>query len=519
MKTHTPARNPKQRLAIGLLALCALALPAHAEVRLHALFSENAVLQRETAVPVWGTAAPGEKISVSFAGQTKTTAADNTGAWKLQLEPMQASKENRSLTVSGDQTKSPLKISNVLVGDVWICSGQSNMERELGLHSGQKPLDNWEQEAASANYPLIRHLQVKNGPSDTPVPELNGDWQVCSPQTVPKFTAVGYYFGRDLHKHLGVPIGLINSSVGGTPADAWTSHEVLEKGFPEILANHQKAIAGYGEALARFHEQEPALLEQWAKDSEAARASGKPEPRKPAPPRDPKTSSMRPAALFNGKIVPLLPGALKGVIWYQGEANGARAKQYRTLLPAMITDWRSHWQQPELPFLFVQIAPYSKLSPELREAQLIAWQKTPRTAMVVTTDVGDAEDIHPTRKEPVGARLALAARALVYGDNIVYSGPLFSGMSLENDCAVLRFQHVGGGLVAKNGPLRGFTVSGDGKTFVPAEAQIAGDTVKVRASGISKPLAVRYGWSNVPDVNLFNAEGLPASPFRTDVAP
>lgn len=503
-----------------LIAIAALAItPLHAEVKIHALFSEDAVLQRETPVPVWGTAAPGEKVTVSFAGQNKTTAADPSGNWKLALDPMLASKENRSLRVTGDQTKLPLEIKNVLVGDVWLCSGQSNMERELGPRTGQKPLENWEQEVASANYPLIRHLLVKNGPSDTPIAELNGSWQACSPQTVPKFTAVGYYFGRDLHKHLGVPIGLINSSVGGTPADAWTSLEVLQKEFPVILANHQKAMTGYPDALNKYHEQEPVLLEQWTKDAEAARASGKAEPRKPAPPRDPKTSAMRPAALFYGKIHPLVPCSLKGVIWYQGEANCARAKQYRTLLPAMIADWRSHWQHAGLPFLFVQIAPNNKMVPELREAQLIAWQNTPRTAMVVTTDVGDAEDIHPTRKEPVGARLALAARAVAYGENIVYSGPVFSEISVEGDRAILRFRHLGAGLLAKDGPLRGFTLSGDGKMFLPAEAAISGTTITVRAAGVSKPLAVRYGWANVPDVNLFNAEGLPASPFRTDVEP
>ena len=495
------------------LGLC----PAQAEVKLNALFSANAVLQRDSAVPVWGTADPGEKITVEFAGQTKSTAADDKGSWKVLLDPMPASSENRILTVKGEKTASPLQANNILVGDVWLCSGQSNMERELGLRKGQQPLINWEEEASSANYPLLRHLIVKNGPSDTPVSELNASWQVCSPETAPTFTAVGYYFGRDLHKHLGVPIGLINSTVGGTPSDAWTSLEILESGFPEVIANHEKAIAGYPEAVERFRKEEPELLAKWEKDAEEARKNGKPEPRKPSPPRDPKTSAMRPASLFNGKIAPLIPSAIKGVIWYQGESNNSRAKQYRTLFPALIKDWRTRWEQPQLPFLFVQIAPFKNMSPEIREAQLIAWQSTPATSMVVTTDVGDADDIHPTRKEPVGVRLALAARAKVYGEDIVYSGPVFSGMQVEGDQAILQFDHIGSGLVAKDGPLRGFTISGDGMTFVPAEAEIAGNTVKVKANGIAAPKSVRYGWTNVPDVNLFNAEGLPASPFRTDV--
>ncbi len=498
-----------------LLGIC----PAQADVKLHALFSDNAVLQRDSAVPVWGTADPGEKITVEFAGQTKSDTADDKGSWKVMLDPMPASSENRTLSVTGDKSASPVKADNILVGDVWLCSGQSNMERELGLRKGQQPLVNWEAEASSANYPLIRHLLVKNGPSDTPVNKLDASWQICSPETAPAFTAVGYYFGRDLHKHLGVPIGLINSTVGGTPSDAWTSREILESGFPEVLSNHEKAIADHPAAVERFRQEEPALLVRWANEAEEARKNGKPEPRKPAEPRDPKTSAMRPASLFNGKIAPLIPSAIKGVIWYQGESNNSRAKQYRTLFPAMINDWRNRWEKPELPFLFVQIAPFKNMSPEIREAQLIAWQSTPATSMVVTTDVGDADDIHPTRKEPVGTRLALAARAKAYGEDLVYSGPVYSGMQVEGDQAILRFDHIGSGLVAKDGPLRGFTITGDGQTFVPAEAEIIGDTVRVRANGVTAPKAVRYGWANVPDVNLFNAEGLPATPFRTDVEP
>lgn len=498
-----------------LLGLCT----ANAEVKLNALFGDNAVLQRDAVVPVWGTADAGENVTVEFAGQTKSSTADEKGSWKVVLEPMPTSSENRSLTVTGDKTAAPLRANNILVGDVWLCSGQSNMERELGPRANQQPLVNWEAEAASANYPLIRHLHVKNGPSDSPTSELNASWNICTPETAPTFTAVGYYFGRDLHKHLGVPIGLIHSSAGGTPCEAWTSREVLESGFPEVLANHEKAIAGYPEAVERFRKEEPDLLAKWEKDAKEARKNGAPEPRKPAPPSDPTTSVKRPTGLFNGKIAPLIPTAIKGVIWYQGEANHRLAKQYRTLFPAMINDWRTRWKQPGLPFLFVQIAPFKNMLPEIREAQLIAWQSTPQTAMVVTTDVGDAEDIHPTRKEPVGARLALAARAKAYGEKLVYSGPVFSGMDIADNHAVLRFDHVGGGLMAKDGPLRGFTISGDGQTFVPAEAEIVGNTVKVHAAGISKPVAVRYGWANVPDVNLFNAEGLPATPFRTDVEP
>ena len=500
-----------------LIAALAGLVPARAEFKLNALFTDNAVLQRDAVVPVWGTAAPGEKVTVEFSDQKKSCTADAAGAWKVTLDPMPACNENRPLMVSGDKTAAPLAIKDVLVGDVWLCSGQSNMARPLGPYPKQQPLVNWEAEAASADYPRIRHLLVKNGAADTPAGELTAAWQVCSPQTAPNFTAVGYYFGRDLHKHLSVPIGLINSSVGGTPAEAWTSREVLEARFPDILAEHEKSIVNHADESARYQREALALLGQWTKRAEAARLNGQPEPQKPAPPPDPRISVKRPASLFNGKIAPLIPCAIKGVVWYQGESHFSRPGPYRALFPAMIDDWRKRWQRPDLPFLFVQVAPHKVLPPELREAQLIAWQNTPFTAMVVSTDVGDAQDIHPPRKEPVGERLALAARALAYGEKIVYSGPVFSGLTLDGDTAVLQFAHAGGGLVAQDGPLRGFTVSGDAKNFVSAEAEISGDSVKVRAAGVAAPVAVRYGWANVPDVNLFNAEGLPATPFRTDV--
>ena len=223
-----------------------------------------------------------------------------------------------------------------------------------------------------------------------------------------------------------------------------------------------------------------------------------------------------PTVLFNGMIAPLVPYAIKGVIWYQGEGNAGQSQEYRTLFPRLIADWREKWGQGDFPFLFVQVAPFQNLPPGIREAQLLSWQKTPNTAMVVTTDVGDATDIHPRQKEPVGARLALAARALAYGEKIEYSGPVFDALNIDGGRAVLRFKHLGSGLLAKDGELKGFTIAGADKTFVAAKADIQGDTVVVSSAEVRTPVAVRYGWANVPDVNLFNKEGLPASPFRTD---
>lgn len=471
------------------------------------------VLQSGTEVPVWGVAAPGEKVRVEFAGQAKSAVADAEGNWQVDLAAMPPSSESRVMKIEG---ANKLAIQDVLVGEVWICSGQSNMERQLGLRSGQKPLENWEQEVASANYPLLRHFGVAQKHSDVPLADAVGRWDVCTPQTAPAFTAVGYYFGRDLMKQLKVPVGLVHASWGGTPAEAWTRREALEEGMPEVIEAQKQAVGNYPAALSKYQADEPRLLAEWTAACEQARAAGQPEPRKPAPPRDPSVSPNRPSALFNAMIHPLMPFAMRGVIWYQGEANAGRAKAYQRLFPLLIADWRKQWGRGDFPFLFVQIAPYKGQPPEIREAQLLTWKKTPNTAMVVTADVGDAEDIHPARKEPVGQRLALAARALAYGEKLEYSGPVFEAAKFDGARAVVSFTHVGGGLEARGGELQGFTLLGaDGKSQ-PAKAVIDGDTVVVTSDAVPQPVAVRYGWENVPVVNLFNADGLPASPFRSD---
>ena len=495
-------------LVLTLLPGCLLA-----EVRLNPLFCDGMVLQRERPVPVWGEAAPGEKVSVAFAGQTLTTAADPAGHWQVKLTPLQASTQSRELVVSAANA---LTVHDVLVGDVWVCSGQSNMERQLGLRNGQKPLDNWEKEVADANYPLIRHFAVARTPSDTPKTETAGKWDVCSPATVAQFTAVGYFFGRDLQQAIHVPIGLIHSSWGGSPAEKWISPEGMASDFPEGLAVQKKAVDEYGAALEKYKAEEADLIKKWGEAAAAAKAAGAPEPRKPGPPRDPLLVQNQPSSLYQGMIAPLIPYAIRGVIWYQGESNVGRHQQYRTLFPAMIRDWRKHWGQGDFPFLFVQLAPYKGSSPELRDAQLYTWSATPNTAMVVITDLGDADNIHPTNKAPVGARLALAARALACGEKVEYSGPRFTALKIEGAKATLQFDHLGGGLVAKGGDLRGFTITADGKTFVPATASVEGDSVVVTAPSVPAPVAVRYAWANVPDCNLYNRAGLPASPFRTD---
>ncbi len=441
----------------------------YAELKPNPLFTDGAVLQRGQDVPVWGTAKDGEKVTVEFAGQTATTTAQG-GKWRVELKPLEAGGPF-SMKISGENT---ITVNNLLVGEVWLASGQSNMEWKFDNSASP------EVERAKADYPQIRMITVTKVTSLEPVNEINGSWQECSPESVGKFSAVGYYFARDLHAKLGVPVGVISTSWGGTPAQAWTSAEGFE-GHPELK--------GYAAQLKS--------------------ARKKPPEKGPGP--------HFPGSLYNAMIAPVVPYAMKGVIWYQGESNAGKSKEYQTLFPAMIADWRAKWKLGEFPFLYVQIAPFKGQPPEIREAQLLTLGKSGNTAMVVTTDYGNANDIHPKQKEPVGHRLSLAARALAYGEKIGYSGPLFDSMKAAGGKVEISFRHVGGGLVAKDGALKGFTIAGADGKFVPAKAAIQGDKVVVSAGGVADPKAVRYGWENVPDVNLFNQEGLPASPFRTDV--
>jgi len=458
---------------IMIRQLCILAIiPSmqtmlQAEVKPHGLFSDGAVLQRGMPVPVWGTASDGEKVTVRFAGQTETTTASN-GMWMVRLQAMRHNSTPQTMTLSGTNT---VEIKNLLVGEVWICSGQSNMEFEMANGGGWKTgIEDAEEFIRKANDPQLRLFTVPRYGKAEPQRNVGGNWSECTSETIARFSAVGYFFGRDLRLAGKIPVGLIHASVGATAAEKWTSRAVLEA-YPELID-----IAAI-------------------------------------PPSDDGPSS-----LYHAMIVPLQPYAIAGVIWYQGETTKIQqANQYRTLFPALIQGWRDDWKQGEFPFLFVQITPHREMIPEIREAQLISWRKTPKTAMVVTTDCGHPTDIHPQRKEPVGARLALAARAVAYDQKIEYSGPVYESMKVKGNRVILSFTHVGGGLVAKDGELKGFTIAGDDHKHVPAVAKIEGETVVVSASEVAKPVAVRYGWANVPEVNLFNQAGLPASPFRTDV--
>jgi sialate O-acetylesterase len=398
-----------------------------------------------------------------------------------------------------------------------------------------KGVDNAKTEGPKAVYPNLRMFKVKSVGAMKPQTDIKGNWVECSPQTVDGFSAVGYFFGRDIHKSTGVPVGMIHSSVSGTAAELWTSLSGLEKeptlqGYVAAANQALKNSKGGGDKYEQELEDYQAHLKDWEetegkayaqvvkawkaenKDNPTAGKPPGPTVPKPKPPQDP--GGKAPTSLFNGKIAPLIPYAIRGVIWYQGESNGFKPFEYRTLFPRLIGDWREKWGLGDFPFLFVQIAPYQGNPPELREAQFLTWQKTPNTAMAVQTDI--PPKLHPPEKEPVGDRLALAARALVYGEKIEYSGPEYDSVKIEQNRAILSFKHVGGGLVAEDGPLRGFLIAGADKKFVEAKAVIQGETVVVTSPQVPVPVAVRYGFQAIPNVNLWNKDGLPASPFRTD---
>lgn len=503
-----------------LIFICTcFAISVKAIVRPNIIFSDNMVLQRGVEVPIWGTANTGEKVSIEFRGQKYNTIAKE-GKWLFKLKPLKAGGPF-VMEIKGENT---ISISNILVGEVWLCSGQSNMEMLLGPVKGRLAIENAKEAIANAiNYPTIREFTVARDASNVPLTEVKkGRWNVCDSVTVKKFSAVGYFFANTLSQKLNVPIGLIHSSFGGTGAERWTSREVLESN-PELKAlvtKYEKAIVSFPERFKKYKENEVAIIEAWKKEVTLAKENNKALPKKPIAPVEPAKSGDC-GGLFNALIAPIIPYAIKGVIWYQGEHDSNKAKtskEYQTLFPALISDWRSRWQQGDFPFLYVQIAPNERNTPELREAQLLTLQRSPNTAMAVITECVDPTfDIHSPIKKPVGDRLALAARALAYNEKIEYMGPIYESMKIEGNTIRISFTHIGTGLVAKESDLIGFTIAGTDANFVPAKAIIEGNTIVVSAANVIAPVNVRFGFINIPITNLYNKEGLPASPFRTDV--
>lgn len=663
-------RNRKRSMVL-LVGLCIQTGVARSDVRLPGVFADHMVIQRDAKVPIWGWAEPGEKVEVSFANQHQTAVTDGTGKWQTALDPMPASATPQVMTVAGHNK---LSVADILVGDVWVCSGQSNMNLPLNGTSSAKS------DVPAAELPLMRLLRVGLNPSDTEQDDIRGQWKLCSPNTARSFSAAAFYFGRHLQHELKVPIGLIQSTWGGTTAEAWCASESLRDSeiLAPILSRYQEALKVLEPNLVKYRRDYAAwttkgypadpgntgLAEGWASadhddsawtitnvpvtwsdvpkidvvgmvwfrktiDVPAAMAgrdlllslgaithcdmtyfngqqvgstwvevpdaglvdrkykvpgslvrAGKntiairafnliwtgavsgpapgmflapldqadrrshlpiagqwkckvehkleainnppPAPKRPLGPNTPAA----PSNLFNGMIKPIVPFAIKGTIWYQGESNGGRGYQYRTLLPALIQGWRARWNQGDFPFLIVQLPNYSNPStepvtnepwPAVREAQLLTVRSLPATGLVITIDIGERQ-IHPVNKKDVGHRLALSALETAYHLKGPGTGPLYLASRIEGESVVVMFDHIGSGLTIRKGmdSLVGFAVAGPDRKFVAADAKIVGDTVVVRADAVKNPVSVRYLWANNPTASLFNQDGLPASPFRTD---
>ncbi|HEY3396275.1 MAG TPA: sialate O-acetylesterase [Armatimonadota bacterium] len=656
--------------ALVTLALLVLgATLATADLTLPSVIGDHMIIQQGIPAPIWGKAAPGEQVTVSYAGQTKHATADAEGRWMVKLDPVtaQPGQRGRMMRIAG--RNSQIVLRDLMVGEVWVCSGQSNMQFATVQSI------NGEAEVAQANYPQMRLFTVPNVTAPFPQENCGGQWLPCSPQTAAGFSAVGYFFGRDLFQNLGVPIGLINTSWGGTVAEAWTSAAALRAKLPEFNAaldiiagpqdamtqateNYRKQVDAFNAATLKLYDMEedvasatagraradyddkawkqmplpadyrtvlgetyglvwfrktvdiPAAwagkdlilrpgpidevdvtwfngVEVGAKGNSRARQTqywnvareykvpgnlvkagpnviairvsniygqgglwGQPgdtmfvqsadnsdkthvslvgnwrydvEFKLPVMPADPNNPN-RPSMLYNAMIAPLIPVGIRGAIWYQGESNAGNATQYRTLLPTMITDWRTRWGEGDFPFLVVSLANYTErlAQPqdsqwaELREAQALTAERYPKVGLAMAIDIGDAADIHPKNKQEVGRRLALDAEAMAYGEKVVYSGPVFRSLKVEGGKAVLSFSHVEGGLVAKGGPLTGFAIAGADGKFVWAKAEIRGSQIVVWSDQVAAPAAVRYAWANNPECNLYNGAGLPAVPFRTN---
>lgn len=530
-------RSRRSSMASYLCPLAAvlLVLPpmASADVTLPSVIGSHMVLQRDKPLPIWGWAEPGEAVTVTLADGKAAAKADAQGNWRAVL-PAMAAGGPHAMTVSGKNT---IELTDILVGEVWVCSGQSNMEWGIGaVMNGQK-------EIAEANYPKIRLFHViEHRASGLPEPHINATWRVCSPQTISQyghkgFSAVGYFFGRELHKELDVPVGLIDTSWGGTLVEPWTPLVGFES-VPQlqgIARAVQQADREYEQAVPKT----VAAIEAWLPGAKKALTEHQRVPAPPAWPVHGMSSHVKPTALYNGMVYAIVPFAVRGAIWYQGESNRGDGMMYFEKMKALINGWRTVWGHPTggrrirspavrapqdgFPFLFVQLAPFRYQGdvyalPMIWEAQTAALS-IPNTGMAVITDLVDnIADIHPTLKQGVGKRLALWALARTYGrKGLVYSGPLCKAMKVEGNAIRISFDHVGGGLASRDGkPLTHFEIAGADKKFVKAQAKIDGETIVVSSDQVVEPVAVRFGWHQEAMPNLMNKEGLPASPFRTD---
>jgi sialate O-acetylesterase len=502
---HKTVRLPSLQIAFLLIALTlAFSMPSRADVTLPALLADHMVVQRGLPVHVWGMAAAHEAVAVTFRGETKSATADDDGRWSVYLSPGEAGGPF-PLTIKATNT---ITLNDILVGDVWVASGQSNMEFPMtGLVNAQA-------EIAAAKFLKIRIFMVKHKPADYPLENVDSKgWAACAPETVADSSAVAYFFARNLQQKLGVPIGLVESFWGGTAAESWTSLHSLsaDASLMPVFAARAKTVDSESTTVLHQQREEREFQQALAQ----AKAEGKPLPWRQW---HPDFAAWAPAALYNGMIAPLTPFAIRGVIWYQGESNSGpgRAPLYARLFQTMIRDWRNAWGEGDFPFLFVQIANWNtepgELWPDVRNAQRQALALK-NTGMAVTIDIGDPVDIHPKNKQDVGLRLALAARAITYGEKIEWSGPLYRQITQEEHALRVWFDHAGV-LVAKGAELTGFEIAGADGKYSAAEAKIDGTSVVVSSPTVQTPISVRYGWAANPNCNLFNKEGLPASPFQ-----
>lgn len=495
-------------LLFGLLSLS----ETKADVKLPAIFSDHMVLQQQTQVRLWGKASPGEKVTVAVSwrkGKWKVT-ADADSCWRVEIPTPAASSEAASLTVKGRNT---IQVKDILIGEVWLCSGQSNMEFPVSYDS----ISNWKNGMSNAaevlqdaDYPALRLFRVDHQLApDGPLDDCRGAWEICTPATAATFSAVGFIFGRKIHTEIGEPVGLIQSTWGGTHAESWMAQECMQGAYYDSLrVSQERILSAYPSARSRYDQERKAYQAARAENPDTSLT----------PPVKPVSlnANLRMSTLWNGMIHPILPYTIKGVIWYQGESNDSRAAAYQSVFTDLIASWRAAWGEGDFPFYFVQIAPYYKQSPLLREGQLKVWRQVENTGMAVITDAGDSTNIHPRNKVIPGERLAFWALSHDYGRDIPYMGPVYRTMTVNDSVAELSFDYTGSGLTFPGDSLQGFVIAGEEGVFYPATAVVRGDKVEVSAPQVALPVAVRYGWDTFFRVNLYNREGLPATPFRTD---
>jgi sialate O-acetylesterase len=500
-----------QSTFVSVFALLVSASAARADVKPAPLFSDHVVLQSGMPVPIWGTASAGEKVTVTLNGQKQSATSGADGKWMVRLTDLKAGGPYE-MTIAGNNT---ITVKDVLVGEVWLGSGQSNMEftvsQKVARFAG---LLNEEQEIAAANYPKLRMFSGKQAKTYEPQASINGQWLVCSPETVPGFSAVAYLFGRNLQKELDVPVGMLVLAYGASTAEAWIPR-------PAMAADPLlKPMLDKFDAQVQFFKANPnAPADQAPPPPQTINARVGQPPRGGG--RDPVQDQHQPTVLFNGMINPAIPYAIRGAIWYQGESivggsNGITL--YPHVMETMVKTWRKLWGEGDFPFYAVQLPALQNISnnPRVREGQA-AIASLPNAGYAVTIDIGEPTNVHPHNKEPLGDRLMRMALANVYHRNIEYSGPVYQSMAIEGSTIRIKFTHLGGGLVAKDGPLKWFQISGADRQFVDAEARIDGDSVVVSRKDVTMPEHVRYAWVNYPEgCNLYNAAGLPAAPFRTD---